>query len=75
MLDSLVFALFLIIVGYVARLIVRPPDKNLCPHCGYNLSGHARPAICPECGISEAASPRPTTKCNKAHGRIRGPCD
>ncbi|GEM_PF-3977071 len=73
--DALVFSMILIVVGYVARLTVRSPDRDLCPNCGYNLSGHARPAICPECGIPEAKRTQPITKTNKAHGHVRGPCD
>ncbi len=54
MFDSLIFAAFLVVAGYVARLLVRPHDKDRCQCCGYNLSGHARPATCPECGVTEA---------------------
>lgn len=58
MVDSLIFATFLVVVGYVARLLVRPRGKDCCPHCGYNLSGHTRPATCPECGVAEAGPRR-----------------
>lgn len=54
MVDSLIFAALMIVAGYMARLFVRPRGKDRCQRCGYNLSGHARPATCPECGIAEA---------------------